>query len=372
VTPVPLDLPLRPSEAALLGNLILDHAERKPLTDEVRNRLAARASVLQLETIRPYFGSLERDPVHPSAYYLAVDAAGEEPWLLYLALATAPTSSIFYKPLLIGRTRRANGPEMVINAIPFGPSQVDELEKFAGHINAAFLPRPQGTRTAIAAPPSPAAFDAFRTILKRTGKNLAAICVPAESPIRDAYAAGLWAAIRAGWREGYTAGIEIPVGAESLDSAKDAIRQAAAFSAFTIDASSIVIEQLHEFIRQTRSVQKAGKSFDLEVSFEGANRATTADDLASCLAGLRDHGHAPQLVSPHLAETAQVVRQLEELGPMARQFQCTLSIRGRADFDENILRQIARATAGRLHYKLTGELAERAGFINFIAEHLVG
>src|SRR5690349_6955695 len=98
------------------------------------------AAVLNLETIRPYFGSLERDPVHPSAYYLAVDGAQGEPLLLYLALATAPTSSIFYKPLLIGRTKRANGPEMVINSIPFGRSNTESLEKFATRIDPAFVP----------------------------------------------------------------------------------------------------------------------------------------------------------------------------------------------------------------------------------------
>src|SRR5450755_4495761 len=99
-----MQLPLRPSDAADLANLIFDHAEGKPLTEETRNRLASRAGVLKLATIQPYFGSLERDPVHPSAYYLAVDGtamdgtvAGQ---LLYLALANAPTSSIYHKPLL--------------------------------------------------------------------------------------------------------------------------------------------------------------------------------------------------------------------------------------------------------------------------------
>ena len=122
MTPVPLELPLRPAEAADVANLIFDHAERKPLTDDVRNRLAARAAVLKLQTITPYFGSLERDPVHPSVYYLAVDGESE-PLLLHMALAAAPTSSIYHKPLLIGRMRRPNGPEMVINAIPFGPDE---------------------------------------------------------------------------------------------------------------------------------------------------------------------------------------------------------------------------------------------------------
>lgn len=416
MTPVPLDLPLRPSEAAQLGHLILDHAERKPLADDIRNRLAARAAVLNLETIRPYFGSLERDPVHPSAYYLAVDGGQGEPWLLYLALATAPTSSIFYKPLLIGRTKRANGPEMVINAIPFGPGQAESLDKFAARIDTAFLPRPQGSRTAIAADPGmlPGAFDAFRAILKRTGKNVAAISVPPDA-VREAYSAGLWSAIRSGWREGYSAVVDIPVAAGSLDSARETIRQSAAFSAFCLDAFSPgddwadeqldpslppvlevggaayefspdtvalltrrfgkglkAVEQLHEFIRQTRSSRKAGKSFDLELSLQGAGGVTTPRELVFCLHWLRAHGHAAQLVAPRLAEGEGLAPQLNQLAAVARHYQCTLSIRGRGGYGADELSQIARATAGRLHYKIPGELAERAGYINFLAENLVG
>ena len=65
---------MRPAEAADLANLIFDHAEGKPLSDDVRNRLAARAAVLKFQTFSRFLGSLERDPVHHSAYYLAVDA----------------------------------------------------------------------------------------------------------------------------------------------------------------------------------------------------------------------------------------------------------------------------------------------------------
>jgi len=107
--------PARPAATALRGRRTghsgLRAGRAQALNDEVRNRLAARAAVLRLETVTPYFGSLVRDPVHPSSYYLAVDGGRGEPLLLHLAPATAPTSSIFYKPLLIGRMRRPNGPE---------------------------------------------------------------------------------------------------------------------------------------------------------------------------------------------------------------------------------------------------------------------
>ena len=95
MTPVPLDLPLRPPEAAELASLIFDLAERKPLTDEIRNRVAARAAPLRLESLKPCFGSLARDPVHHSTYYMAVDVPDSPPLLLHMALAAAPTSSIF-------------------------------------------------------------------------------------------------------------------------------------------------------------------------------------------------------------------------------------------------------------------------------------
>ncbi len=285
MTPVPLHLPLRPSEAAELASLIFDQAERKPLTDEVRNRIASRGSVLRLETIKPYFGSLDRDPVHPSVYYLAVDGENGEPLLLHMALATAPTSSIFYKPLLIGRMRRPNGPEMVINSIPFGPADSDALEKFCARIDTAFLPRPQGLRASITVggghPEAllPSALEAFRGILKRTGKNLASIGIaPADGDARSFYSAGLWTAIRAGWRDGYNAAVEIAVSSESLDAAKESIREAAAFSTFGIDASGLFQGQADSRHRSAWSDAAVEEKFD--TGFDAGERGWIFDEFA--------------------------------------------------------------------------------------------
>jgi hypothetical protein len=52
VTPVPLELPLRAAEAAELAHLIFDQGERKSLTGEVRNGLAARAASLAVKWSR--------------------------------------------------------------------------------------------------------------------------------------------------------------------------------------------------------------------------------------------------------------------------------------------------------------------------------
>ena len=427
MTPVPLDLPLRPSEAAELAILIFEQAERKPLNDEVRNRLAARAAALRLETVAPYFGSLARDPVHPSSYYLAVDAGRGEPLLLHLAPAAAPTSSIFYKPLLIGRMRRPNGPEIVVNAVPFGASDCENLEKFVSQIGAAFLPRPQGVRPAIAVSSAlPAAFDAFRAILKRSGKNLAATAANPAASGRDFYYAGLSAAIRAGWREGYSAGVHLVVAGDNVEAARETIRDAAGFTRFSIDTSSLfgeagdgaplegrawildefvrpfeigdavyeftspdalrlaskfgaalkANEQLHESIRQARSALKTGRSFDFEPSLEGSATITTPQELVFWLHWLKARGHGAQLAAPNIGGDG-LAERLKEFAAIARHYQCTLSICSGVGHPAETLEAIARATVGRVNYRLSPELRlppeepDYSRYIVWLAEHLV-
>jgi hypothetical protein len=145
-------------------------------------------------------------------------------------------------------------------------------------VNQAFLPKPQAGQAAIAVGNRhpeislPAAFEAFRLIHKRTGRNLASTVQlsatrematdeavasrDGETPtaaghtrisIRHLYHAGLWAAIRSGWREGYNAEADhIIVSGEtpdeisrSMEAAKEAVRQAAGFTKFTTDTSGL-------------------------------------------------------------------------------------------------------------------------------------
>jgi hypothetical protein len=274
-----MDLPLKASEAASLAELIFAHTEGKPLTDDIRNRLAGRAAGLQLTTIKPYFGSLAKDPVHPSSYYLAVDGRDSQPLLLHMAPASAPTSGVYPRALLIGRMRAA-GREIVVNSIPFSSKDWESVSQYAQQIDRAFLPRPQGARPAIAVGNRhpeislPAAFEAFRTVLRTTGVNMAstvqlsatremtideAIAArDGENPtaaghtrvsIRHLYHAGLWAAIRSGWREGYNAEADhfIVSGntpeeiSRSVEAAKVAIRHAAGYTKFTTDTSRLFI-----------------------------------------------------------------------------------------------------------------------------------
>ncbi len=423
MTPVPLDLPLRPSEAAEVANLVFDLAERRPLTGDLRNRIAARVAALQLESIAPLMGSLARDPVHHSTYYLVVDVAGGPPQLLHMALASAPTSGVFHKPLLICRVRRAGGPEAVINAIPFGPADAETLEKYVSRVDSAFAPRPQGQHAAmVAAPARPetgmaAAFDAFRRILKRTGRNLAAVEMPPP-----AYDSGLRAAVRAGWRDGYSAGVAIRAG----ETSRENVRQAARFTRFRIDAAGLVAnadgaveerfeaafaagergwilgefvrtfdvggvayeltapeaarmavrlgpalktgERLHQWIREARSAAKTGRSFDFELALPGAS----ARELLFCLHWLKARDHAAQFIDPGAIAEAELEAALRDMAGIGRQYGCLLTVDAGAGNSDAALQVIARATAGRVNYRVTGEPAGDAHQLSRIAEILWG
>jgi hypothetical protein len=272
----------------------------------------------------------------------------------------------------------------------------------------------------------PAAFDAFRAILKRTGKNLAATAANPSASGRDFYYAGLCAAIRAGWREGYCAGIHLAVRAAHARPLQENIRDAAGFTRFSTGTSSLfreagdgapledrawmlgefarpfeigdtvyeftapdvlrlaskfgaalkVNEQLHESIRQARSARKTGRSFDFEPSLEGSATVTTPQELVFWLHWLKARGHAAQLAAPNLGGDG-VAERLKEFAAIARHYQCTLSICSGAGHSAETLEAIARATKGRVNYRLSPELrlppedSDYSRYIVWLAEHLV-
>jgi len=152
VNTVPIELPLKPSEAAALADLIFQFTEGRPLNDETRNRLNGRLGALEQTSMIPFMGSLQKDPIHASAYYIAVDAmseSGVNPLLLRMALASSPASALFPDPILIGRMRPGGGREIVVNAIPFAASDRQNIRTFASRIDRSFYPRPQGAQSAI-------------------------------------------------------------------------------------------------------------------------------------------------------------------------------------------------------------------------------
>ncbi|HLJ18119.1 MAG TPA: hypothetical protein VKV15_26735 [Bryobacteraceae bacterium] len=425
MTAIPIELPVRANESAALADLIFQHAEGKPLTEEARNRLATRAASLRLQSVIPYFGSLQHDPVHPSTYYIAVDAQSGGKMrhlLLHLALASSPASALFPHSVLIGRMRIGGGPEIVANAIPFAHTDRNAIRTFAEEVDRDFLPRSQGTRPAISAGDQhpdislPAAFQAYRTLLKSANVNLAAIV--------GVYDSGLWAAIRSGWREGYTAEAEpiVITGttneevAQSVSAAKDRIESATGFTKFSIDASALfdtradthhpdawsdtvvaerferlftekerhwirgefaqldpavvvriaikfglglrISEELHDTIRRSRATQESWRNFDFELVLGGAQLPTTPLELSFCLHWLKARGRAAQFIAPNLGLEKSRYRfeVLQPLAHEARRFGATLSVRSGLHVTEDVLSQIGKATGGRVHYNISGEL----------------
>ena len=162
--------------------------------------------------------------------------------------------------------------------VPFASTDYSNIRAFVEQVDRAFLPRPQGDRPAIAAGNRhpeislPAVFEAYRRILDATGVNMASTSQlsatremttdealaarDGENPvapghtrvsIRHLYHAGLWAAVRADWREGYNAEADhfIITGdtpdavSRSVEAAKEAIAQAAGYTKFTTDTSRL-------------------------------------------------------------------------------------------------------------------------------------
>ena len=467
---------MTPTHASALAALILDNAANQPLTDELRTRLVERSADLKIDGPHPLFASLERDPADPSSYYVAAD--GPSPQLLHVS-------------------RKG------VEARPFASTDQESIRWFAETVNRAYLPRPQRDLPAIAVGNRhpevslPAAFEAFRLILKKTGVNMASTVQlsatremttdkviaarDGENPtaaghtrvsIRHLYHAGLWAAIRSGWREGYNAEADhfIVTGsnaqeiARSVEAAKEAIHHAAGYTKFTTDTSRLfeleadqrhpsawsdelvagkfqsifsdaergwilgefvkrvtagdtsydftrgdvlrlavkfgeslkLNEELFDFIRQ----EKSGEPFDFEPSIDEAETLTTPQELFFYMHWLKLRGRPAQLVPPNLGfkkrqaypvamqtaadtgvgltdyvhhkmwpelaprvardfrgrpldELSYRVRQLAEV---ARHFDGTLSIHSGSGKQAEALQSIGRSTAGRVNYKISGEL----------------
>ena len=308
---IPLVLPLKANEAAALADLVYQQLEGNSLTADLRNRFAARLPQLAIETFTPFPGSLARDPIHHSTYYLAIDTQSG-PMLLRIALASSPASGLFPGAMLIGRMRPGGGREIVINAVPFNFTDRESVRTFAREVDPAFLPRSQGPQSAIVAdgPDFAAAFRAFRAIQKSTGLNLAATA--------GDYDLALWSAIRAGWREGWNAQSSDP-------SIPD-------YTKYSVEGSLEQLDAIYDSIRASKS----GHVFDFEIATPG--------DAATALEWMKSRGKPVQFIR------VDPDSDLKQLAAVARQFNAILSFAGDAP-----LEQIGIATAGRFHYRMPGD-----------------
>jgi hypothetical protein len=405
---IPLELPVRAGEAAVLADMILQLADKKPLNDDVRQRIATRGAALKLESITPYYGSLQKDPSHQSAFFLAVDGITSnqpQPLLLRFAPASSPASALFPQSILIGRMRPGTR-EILVNAVPFSADDGSAIRSYVQHVDPSFLPRPQGAQMAIVAGTDLAsAFTSFRTIHKKTGINVASVALSSATPANVArfYEETLWAAVRAGWREGYNLGAGFLIEgnsdqelAVSVEAARQTVVSAAGYTRFSLDTSPLVTaipeadglgvqfqeslgaedsawcldefaeyelapveimqlavkfhrsltvsEQLYDHIRAVKSQSKTGRTFDFQISLSALE--TTPHDVLFCLHWLKSRGRAAQMVTLDN-------QRLSVLAPVARSFNVTPSVTAAPTAES--LENVGRDTGGRWNLLFTGD-----------------
>lgn len=341
MTAIPLELPLKANEAAALADLIIQQLDGGSPADDHRTRLASRAAALGLTSVRPLWGSLQSDPVHANTYYLVVDAyppaKEDQPplsLLLRVSLASAPASGLFPKAMLIGRMRPGGGREVIVNAIPFAASDGASILTFVRQVDPAFLPRPQGSQAAITLAASEttelvAGMEMFRQWWRATGLNLASLEGPLESC--------LWVAIRAGWRQGYTAAARI--GSEGLAPNQEMFSRFVAEAPTAEDHTSI-----YDRIRAARSAQELPRAFDYEVR--------GAADPAAVVSRMRATGRPVQMISPSPGPV-----KAGEWPAVARQAGVGLSITAAADHSPQWLHEFHQITAGRWNYTVAAAAA---------------
>ncbi len=497
------------NEAAAVLARIVQHTRDGVINTKSREGIAKDIAGLKLAGLKAYAGSLARDPANGANCYLAVDAAADGktmPLLMHVGVDSSSAGHLLAEPIRTEHVQ-VEGREIRLSFIPFGSYDHENIRKFAEQVERAFLPRPQRSQPAIAAGNRhpeislPAVFDAFRTILDKLHVNMASTVQlsatremttedaieqrDGENPvatghtrvsIRHLYHAGLWTAIRSGWREGYNAEADhfIVSGnnpeeiAQSVEMVKTAIRHAAGYTKFTTDTSRLfelqadsrhpepwsdsvvnerfqqifdaaeqkwvrsefskpfdlegrrytftdseilrlgvkfgqslkLNEELYDYIIKTKSEARLDTAFDFEPSIDEAETLTTVKELLFYMHWLKARGRAAQLCPPNLGfkkrqaypvamatspadgvglldychhkmwpelpgrvekdfggkPLEELAARVAELADVARSFDTTLSIHSGSGKQQEVLERIGKSTAGRVNYKISGEL----------------
>jgi hypothetical protein len=497
------------NEAAAVVAGIVQHTKDRAIDARSREGLAKDVAGLGLTGLKPHAGSLAKDPTHSSNYYLAVDAVAEgktTPLLMHVATDSSSAGKLLAEPVRTERVQ-VDGKDVLVSFIPFGSHDHETIWKFAEQVDRAFLPRPQRSQPAVAAGNRhpeislPAVFGAYRTILDKLHVNMASTVQlsatremttedaleqrDGENPvatghtrvsIRHLYHTGLWAAIRSGWRDGYSAeadhfivsGNSAEEISQSVEMVKTAIRHATGYTKFTTDTSRLfelqadsrhpdpwsdsvvsgkfqqifsgeeerwvrsefskpfdladrkytfseseilrlgvkfgqslkLNEELYDYIIQAKSEVGMDTAFDFEPSIDEAETLTTAKELLFYMHWLKARGRAAQLCPPNLGfkkrqaypvamatspadgvglvdychhkmwpelpgrvekefggkPLEELAARVAELADVARSFDTTLSIHSGSGKQPEVLERIGKSTAGRVNYKISGEL----------------
>jgi hypothetical protein len=242
-------------------------AQTHTLDEPARDAIAKRLAEAPRSSITFHPRSLAQAG---GAIFLAIDDKDSP---LVVQFGGAAPAQGFSEPI---RKIALNGADAFV--YPFASTDRGNIAAFVQHVDRAFLPRPQRAQPAIAAGNRhpeislPAVFEAFQKILVERGLNVASTVQLSATremttdeeiarrdgsnptaaghtrvSIRHLYHAGLWAAIRSGYRSGYNAEADhfIVSGsndneiARSVEWVKEAIGHASGYTKFTTDTSRV-------------------------------------------------------------------------------------------------------------------------------------
>ena len=147
------------------------------------------------------------------------------------------------------------------------------------------------------------AFEAYRRIVRDTGQNRASFAADFASAAQ-ADIGVLWAAVRAGWREGYSLSL---TGIPAQASSHEPLERLGAFTRFSVEASDLATASaVYDHLRRFKL-----RGFDFELDFRGG--PLTAEALGECLSAWRAAGRPVQSIVPpdgaHFEALAATARQ---------------------------------------------------------------
>lgn len=322
MNPIPIDLPVRLSEAAAVGSLVAAELERRPLDDEARSMLDAQAVSMDFASLRPCFPSLQSDAAD-GALYVAADGLLSQDCATGILLRFAPAGKEFpdgfegVRP--VGRARAGGRRcEMEIHALPFSPRDRTNIRAYNERVGNAFSPRliESGATIAVGAwhpeISAPSGFRAVGAARKQKGRPIAPSmhlslaeeveteegleARDGESPLAPGmtrisvgqlYDSGVWTAVRSGWREAYVTGagrVRVVPGSRgawraAIEKTAERLRSATGYSHFGVDLSPLLDEEADARQRQALTPSEVEDRF--EALFDAGERKWLLSEFGS-------------------------------------------------------------------------------------------
>lgn len=293
MTPSQLLPPVKPSEAVAIADLVLRLVQGRPWTADLRAKLQSSLPTLRLEKLRVLPQTLAPDPTHGSTFYVIVKT-GEEHWLLHFAPASAATTPLFPKPILLARVRPSGEREIVVNAIPVEGN----VQTIVQGLHPNLITRPTSLHS-LWSWPAEAAPEEFLARVPKRAQILPAFRATESSWLPHQHI------LLSQWREGFVAILE------KLRTPPSAA-EAEPFSRFSMVVDDVAdARRIANFDQALKGSLRRG--FDFEIDLSG-HEALEIETLQTLLDNLKLLGCAPQSVELHPRLDFGTLLQARQMG----------------------------------------------------------